>query len=256
MNDTSKFSGTENHIYGLRPLIESIKAGKEIDRVLIQKGLKGELFPELFELIRQFQIPFQNVPIEKLNRLTRKNHQGIVAFVSSITYQPITEIVPAIYELGQVPLILILDGVTDVRNFGAIARTAECAGVHAIIIPEQGAAQINADAMKTSAGALNNIPVSRVKNLNETIDFLKNSGLQIVAATEKANTFYNAINFTLPTAIILGAEDSGVSPAYIKKSDLSVKIPILGKTESLNVSVATAVLVYEAVRQRQLSAEI
>lgn len=256
MNDTSKFSGTENHIYGLRPLIESIKAGKEIDRVLIQKGLKGELFPELFELIRQFQIPFQNVPIEKLNRLTRKNHQGIVAFVSSITYQPITEIVPAIYELGQVPLILILDGVTDVRNFGAIARTAECAGVHAIVIPEQGAAQINADAMKTSAGALNNIPVSRVKNLNETIDFLKNSGLQIVAATEKANTFYNAINFTLPTAIILGAEDSGVSPAYIKKSDLSVKIPILGKTESLNVSVATAVLVYEAVRQRQLSAEI
>jgi 23S rRNA (guanosine2251-2'-O)-methyltransferase len=256
MNDTSKFSGTENHIYGLRPLIESIKAGKEIDRVLIQKGLKGELFPELFELIRQFQIPFQNVPIEKLNRLTRKNHQGIVAFVSSITYQPITEIVPAIYELGQVPLILILDGVTDVRNFGAIARTAECAGVHAIVIPEQGAAQINADAMKTSAGALNNIPVSRVKNLNETIDFLKNSGLQIVAATEKANTFYNAINFTVPTAIILGAEDSGVSPAYIKKSDLSVKIPILGKTESLNVSVATAVLVYEAVRQRQLSTEI
>ncbi len=256
MNDTSKYSGTENHIYGLRPLIESIKAGKEIDRVLIQKGLKGELFPELFELIRQFQIPFQNVPIEKLNRLTRKNHQGIVAFVSSITYQPITEIVPAIYELGQVPLILILDGVTDVRNFGAIARTAECAGVHAIIIPEQGAAQINADAMKTSAGALNNIPVSRVKNLNETIDFLKNSGLQIVAATEKAKTFYNAINFTVPTAIILGAEDSGVSPAYIKKSDLSVKIPILGKTESLNVSVATAILVYEAVRQRQLSAEI
>jgi len=169
MNDTSKFSGTENHIYGLRPLIESIKAGKEIDRVLIQKGLKGELFPELFELIRQFQIPFQNVPIEKLNRLTRKNHQGIVAFVSSITYQPITEIVPAIYELGQVPLILILDGVTDVRNFGAIARTAECAGVHAIVIPEQGAAQINADAMKTSAGALNNIPFRGLKTLTKQL---------------------------------------------------------------------------------------
>jgi len=251
MNDTTKNSNTENHIYGLRPLIESIKAGKEIDRVLIQKGLKGELFPELFELIRRFEIPFQNVPIEKLNRLTRKNHQGVVAFISSITYQPITEIVPAIYELGEVPLILILDGVTDVRNFGAVARTAECAGVHAIVIPEQGAAQINADAMKTSAGALNNIPVSRVKNLNETIDFLKNSGLKMVAATEKADLFYNDINLTVPTAIIMGAEDTGVSPAYIKKSDIAVKIPILGKTDSLNVSVATAIMVYEAVRQRR-----
>jgi 23S rRNA (guanosine2251-2'-O)-methyltransferase len=251
MIESSKLNNTEQHIYGIRPLIESIKAGKEIDRVLIQKGLKGELFPELFELIRQFQIPFQNVPVEKLNRLTRKNHQGIVAFVSSITYQPIIEIIPAIYELGQVPLILILDGVTDVRNFGAIARTAECAGVHAIVIPEQGAAQINADAMKTSAGALNNIPVSRVKNLSETIDFLKNSGLQIVAATEKADAFYNEISFIIPTAIIMGAEDTGVSPAYIKKSDKSVKIPLLGKTDSLNVSVATAIIVYEAVRQRR-----
>jgi len=253
MTETVKPNNPENHIYGIRPLIESIKAGKEIDRVLIQKGLKGELFPELFELIRKFQIPFQNVPIEKLNRLTRKNHQGIVAFVSSITYQPITEIVPAIYEAGQVPMVLILDGVTDVRNFGAIARTAECAGVHAIVIPEQGAAQINADAMKTSAGALNNIPVSRVKNLNETIDFLKNSGLQMVATTEKANFFYNSINLKVPTAIIMGAEDTGVSPAYLKKSDLAVKIPILGKTDSLNVSVATAIIVYEAVRQRTLT---
>lgn len=239
-------------LYGIRPLIESIKAGKEIDKVFIQKGLRGESFAELYGMLKEFDVPFQHVPIEKLNRITRKNHQGIIAFVSEISYQPIEEIIPAIYERGETPLIIILDRITDVRNFGAIARTAECAGVHAILIPSQGAAQINADAMKTSAGALNNIPVSRQKNLGQAIDFLRGSGLQVVAATEKASNFYYSANLNLPTAIIMGSEEDGVSPAYLKKSDTQVKIPITGQTGSLNVSVASAIMIYEAVRQRQI----
>ena len=242
----------DNLIYGIRPLIETINAGKEIDKVFIQKGLQGEHFAELFALLREYEIPYQHVPIEKLNRITRKNHQGILAFVSAVSYQPIEEIIQSIFEKGEIPLILILDRITDVRNFGAIARSAECAGVHAILIPLQGAAQINADAMKTSAGALNNIPVSRSKNLGNTIDFLKNSGLQIVAATEKTDKNYYTVDMSIPTAIIMGSEEDGVSPAYLKKTDLKVSIPIIGKTGSLNVSVAAGVLVFEAVKQRIL----
>jgi len=240
----------DNLVYGIHPLIETIKAGKEIDKVFIQKGLHGEQSAELFALLRECDIHYQHVPIEKLNRITRKNHQGVLAFVSAITYQPIEEIVQSLFEKGKNPLILILDRVTDVRNFGAIARTAECAGVHAILVPLMGSAQMNADAMKTSAGALNNIPVSRSRNLNESIDFLKNSGLQIVAATEKTEQNYYAVDFSLPTAIIMGSEEDGVSPAYIKKCNHKVMIPMQGSTESLNVSVAAGILIYEAVKQR------
>jgi len=240
----------DNLVYGIHPLIETIKAGKEIDKVFIQKGLHGEQSAELFALLRECDIHYQHVPIEKLNRITRKNHQGVLAFVSAITYQPIEEIVQSLFEKGKNPLILILDRVTDVRNFGAIARTAECAGVHAILVPLMGSAQMNADAMKTSAGALNNIPVSRSRNLNESIDFLKNSGLQIVAATEKTEQNYYAVDFSLPTAIIMGSEEDGVSPAYLKKCNHKVMIPMQGSTESLNVSVAAGILIYEAVKQR------
>jgi 23S rRNA (guanosine2251-2'-O)-methyltransferase len=240
----------DNLVYGIHPLIETIKAGKEIDKVFIQKGLHGEHSAELFALLRECDIHYQHVPVEKLNRITRKNHQGVVAFVSAITYHPIEEIVQSLFEKGENPLILILDRVTDVRNFGAIARTAECAGVHAILVPLQGSAQMNADAMKTSAGALNNIPVSRSRNLNESIDFLKNSGLQIVAATEKTEENYYVVDFTLPTAIIMGSEEDGVSPAYLKKCNHKVRIPMNGTTDSLNVSVAAGILIYEAVRQR------
>jgi 23S rRNA (guanosine2251-2'-O)-methyltransferase len=240
----------DNLVYGIHPLIETIKAGKEIDKVFIQKGLHGEHSAELFALLRECDIHYQHVPVEKLNRITRKNHQGVVAFVSAITYHPIEEIVQSLFEKGENPLILILDRVTDVRNFGAIARTAESAGVHAILVPLQGSAQMNADAMKTSAGALNNIPVSRSRNLNESIDFLKNSGLQIVAATEKTEENYYVVDFTLPTAIIMGSEEDGVSPAYLKKCNHKVRIPMNGTTDSLNVSVAAGILIYEAVRQR------
>lgn len=241
---------TDQLIYGVRPMIESIKAGKEFDKVFVQTGLRGEQSAELFKLLRDTEIPFQRVPIEKLNRLTRKNHQGVVAFTSIIAFQPVEEIIQMVFERGQAPFILVLDRITDVRNFGAITRTAECAGVHAIVIPAQGSAQLNADAMKTSAGALNFIPIAKVKNLSRTLDHLKASGLQLVAATEKADKYHTAIDLSIPTAIMLGSEEDGISPAYLKKADHSVKIPIIGRTPSLNVSVAAAVMIYEVVRQR------
>jgi len=243
---------SDNLIYGLHPVIESIKSGKEFDKLFIQKGMRGEHLSELFTLLRENEVPFVHVPIEKLNRLTRKNHQGIVGFVSAIAFQPIEEVVQMIFEKGETPLILILDGVTDVRNFGAIARTAEVAGVHGILFPTQGSAQVNADAMKTSAGALNNIPVCRSKNLSQSIDYLKNCGLKLIGATEKATTSMYNVSLVEPTAIIMGSEDEGISPAYLKKCDHQVSIPMKGQTASLNVSVASAIMIYEAVRQRDL----
>lgn len=240
----------DNVVYGIRPVIEAIKAGKEIEKILIQNGLRSEGFHELRALINELNIPFQYAPLEKLNKVTYNNHQGIIAYMSSIVYQSLENIVAGTFEEGKTPLILILDRITDVRNFGAIARTAECAGVHAIVIPSRGAAQINPDAVKTSAGALNNIPVCRSENLKDTIKFLKHSGLKIVACTEKAEDFYYKADFTEPLAIILGSEENGISGEYLKLSDLNVKIPILGMTDSLNVSVATGIILFEAIKQR------
>jgi 23S rRNA (guanosine2251-2'-O)-methyltransferase len=241
----------DNLIYGTRPVIESLKAGKEFDKIFIQKGLRSEQVTELYQLIRMYDAPFQHVPIEKLNRLTRKNHQGVVGFVSVVSYQPIEEVVQRIYERSETPLIIVLDGVTDVRNFGAIVRTAECAGAHAILFPTQGSAQLNADTMKTSAGALNHMAVCRTKNLNQALDYLQQSGIQLVAATEKAEELLYEADYTIPTAILMGSEESGISPAYLHKANYQVHIPMLGHTESLNVSVAAGVLLYEAVRQRK-----
>lgn len=242
-------SKTEN-IFGIRACIEAIKANKEIDKVLLKKGSRGDLFYELFDLIKEKNIPFQYVPIQKLNRITQKNHQGVIAFISSIEYQNIENILPQLYEQAKVPLLLVLDKVTDVRNFGAIARTAECAGVNAIIIPLKGSALINSDAVKTSAGALHTMPVCRVGSLKETIVFLKQSGIQIVAANEKSDKYYYDVDFKLPSAIVMGAEDKGISNDILNLSDKIVKIPIVGNIESLNVSVATSIIVYEAVKQR------
>lgn len=240
----------DNFIFGIRPVIESIRAGKEFDKVFIQNGLRSDQASELFTLLKDNQIHFQYVPLEKLNRITRKNHQGVVAFTSLVSYQPIDEVVQMAFERGEAPLLIILDRVTDVRNFGAIARTAECAGVHGIIIPAQNSAQINADAMKTSAGALNFISISKVGDLSKTIDNLKKSGLQIVATYEKASETYTNIDLTIPTAIIIGSEEDGIAPALLKKADHEVKIPIIGRTASLNASVAAAIIIYEAIRHR------
>ncbi len=244
---------SKNLIYGIRSIIEAIRAGKEVEKLFLSKQANGDLFKELFSLARESNIPTQFVPNEKLNRITSKVHQGAIAYISEISYYNIEQIIPTIYEKGEIPLILILDSITDIRNFGAIVRTAECAGVHAIVIPLKGAASINADAVKTSAGALNIVPVCREKSINQTITFLKQSGIQIVAATEKAKIAYFRTDLSVPTAIIMGSEDMGVQPSVLENADVSVKIPLFGTIESLNVSVATGILLFEVIKQRQLS---
>jgi len=238
-------------IFGLRPVIEAIEAGKELDKILIKKDLNSDLAKELFSAMKGSQIPLQKVPVEKLNRLTMKNHQGVVAFLSSVTYQHIEDIIPIIYEEGRTPFIVVLDGITDVRNFGAIARTCECAGVDAIVVPVRGGAAINADAVKTSAGALHTIPVCRENSLTDAIRFLRASGLTVFAASEKATENYTEADYTVPTAIVMGAEDVGISPQILRLCDNMVSIPILGNIQSLNVSVATGILTYEVIRQRK-----
>ena len=241
---------SEKGIFGLRPVIEAIEAGKTVDKLFVQKGLQGEIFYELRKLITEYEIPTQYVPLEKLNRLTRKNHQGIFAFLSPIEFHDIESLLPQIYESGKNPFILILDRVSDVRNFGAIARTAECVGVDAIIVPHKGSASINADAVKTSTGALYNIPVCKEANLKKTIQFLKNSGIQVVGATEKAAEFMYEADYSVPTAVLMGSEEDGISDELLKVADRIVKLPMFGTTSSLNVSVACGVFMYEVIRQR------
>ena len=243
--------GEKNSIFGIRAIIEAIEAEKTIDKLFIQKGLHNDLFADLWKLVRLKRINYKHVPLDKINRLTKKNHQGVFAFISPIDFHKIEDIVPSIYEKGRNPLILVLDKVTDVRNFGAICRTAECAGVDTILIPEQNSAAINADAIKTSAGALHNIPICRTWNLKMSLQFLKDSGLQLVSCTEKTDKDIYTPNFTNPTAIIMGSEEDGVSPEFLKMSDSKAKIPMYGKISSLNVSVASAIIVYEAIRQRE-----
>lgn len=240
----------ENLIFGVRPVIEAIKSGKEIDKLYIKSGLQGELIHELFSVIRKHQIHFQYVPLEKINRITRKNHQGVAGYLSLIEYYKLEDIIIPLFEEGKAPILIILDEVSDVRNFGSICRVAECAGIHAIIIPETGTAQINSDAMKTSAGALNHIKICKVKNLEQSVKYLKNSGLKIIAASEKGRDNYFNTDFQLPLALIFGSEDTGISGNLLKISDEIVKIPVLGNIASLNVSTAVSAIIYEAVRQR------
>jgi len=237
-------------IFGIRAVIEAIKSGKDIESLFVQRGLTGGLFQELRVIVKEHNLAFQQVPIEKLNRITPKNHQGVVAFISPITYQRIEDIIPAVYERGETPLILVLDQITDVRNMGAIARTAECAGVHAIVVPLKGSAQINPDAVKTSAGALYKIPVCRQESLLRTAKFLQESGLKLVACTEKTNDYLYDPDYTGPTAVIMGSEEYGISDELLRISDNLAKIPMFGEIESLNVSVSAGIILYEAVRQR------
>lgn len=243
----------DEYIFGTRAVIEAINNGKIIEKVYIKTGLNNELYQQLLTLIKENEIAFQFVPLEKINRITRKNNQGVLAFISPIEYTNIEMLLPVLFETGKEPLLLILDQITDVRNFGAIVRSAECAGVHAIIIPEKGMARIGADAIKTSAGALHSVPVCKVNNLLRTIQYLKDSGIQIVAATEKSDKIYTHGNFKTPVAIVMGSEESGISPSILNISDQRLKIPLLGNIESLNVSVSAALMMYEAVRQRNYS---
>jgi 23S rRNA (guanosine2251-2'-O)-methyltransferase len=242
-------------IFGVRAVIEAIEAGKEIDKILVKKDIQSELSKELFAALKGKLIPVQRVPVERINRITRKNHQGVVAFISAITYQRVEDVVPFLFEQGKNPLLVMLDGLTDVRNFGAIARTCECAGVDAVIIPAKNSVSVNADAMKTSAGALHTLPVCREQNLTTAIRFLKDSGFKIVAATEKGDYDYTKANYADPVCIIMGAEDTGVPYEHLSLCDEWIKIPMRGKIESLNVSVAAGVLIYEAVKQRGFGEE-
>ncbi|WP_413667805.1 23S rRNA (guanosine(2251)-2'-O)-methyltransferase RlmB [Mucilaginibacter sp. Mucisp86] len=237
-------------VFGIRAVVEAIRSGKEIEALFIQRGIGGGLIQELKELMNEYQITAQQVPVEKLNRITQKNHQGVIAVISPIVYQKIENIIPDVFEKGETPLILVLDSITDVRNMGAIARTAECAGVHAIVIPAKGSAQINPDAIKTSAGALYKIPVCRHDNFMQTVRFLQESGLQLVCCTEKTQDDIYKPDYTVPTAIVMGSEEDGIRNEIIRISDHLAKIPMFGEIESLNVSVSTGVILYEAIRQR------
>ncbi|MGB4671575.1 MAG: 23S rRNA (guanosine(2251)-2'-O)-methyltransferase RlmB [Bacteroidaceae bacterium] len=238
-------------IFGIRAVIEAIEAGKEIDKLLIKKDLQGELSKTLFASISGLDIPVQRVPVERLNRITRKNHQGVIAFTAQITYRKVEEMVPSLFEQGKTPFFVLLDGITDVRNFGAIARTAQCAAVDAIIIPSRNSVSVNADAIKTSAGALHTLPVCRENNISQTIKYLKNCGIRIAAATEKGNIDYTKGDYNGPVCLVLGAEDRGIPQEHLALCDEWVKIPILGQIESLNVSVAAGILIYEILRQRE-----
>jgi len=237
-------------IHGLRAIIEAIHRGIEIEKVLLKTGLVGTIYNELIVLIRKEEIAHQYVPAEKIESYKLRSHQGVIALVSPVAYQDADEVLSEVLVTGKTPLFLILDHITDVRNFGAIARSAECAGAHAIIIPFKNSAKVTPDAMKTSAGALNSIPVCKVQNLKTYARNLRKQGVRIVAATEKGENVYTEADLTMPTAIIMGSEDKGIDEALLRLADEQVKIPIQGDISSLNVSVAASLMMFEAVRQR------
>ncbi|MDX1350174.1 MAG: 23S rRNA (guanosine(2251)-2'-O)-methyltransferase RlmB [Putridiphycobacter sp.] len=237
-------------VFGVRAVIEAVRAGKEINKIMIQRGMQKTLFKELKEELANKTYNLQFVPIQKLNRLTRKNHQGVIAFIAPVQYQDIENITTRIFEDGEVPNFLILDRITDVRNFGAIARTAECTGIDAIVIIEKGGVLVTSDAIKTSAGALMRIPICKAKDLSSVVHFLKSSGIQVVALTEKTNQLIQDLDLTLPTAIIMGSEEDGISTKLLAEASEKAKIPMQGEIASLNVAVAAGIAMYEGLRQR------
>jgi 23S rRNA (guanosine2251-2'-O)-methyltransferase len=242
----------QTQIFGIRAIIEAINAGKTIDKVFLQKGLKGELFNELESLLNKASINKSYVPIEKLNRLTNKNHQGAVAQISPIEFHDMESLVLNVMESGKTPLFLLLDQLSDVRNFGAIIRTAECTGVHGIIIQKKGSAPINGDTIKTSAGAVFKVPICKVDHIKDAVFYMQASGIKVIAATEKTNNTLYDVSFTEPCAIIMGSEGRGINPSTLKIVDAKAKLPLFGTIESLNVSVACGAFLYEAIRQRIL----
>lgn len=239
-----------DYIYGLRAIIEAIREGRQIDKLYVKKDLSGDLASELFALTKQHHIVAQRVPVERLNRITRRNHQGAIAMLAAVEYHNLGNLVTSLYDDGMLPFIVVLDGITDVRNFGAIARTAECCGVNALVIAERGSVSVGADAVKTSAGALMSLPVCRERSLVSAVKFLKDSGYNVVAVSEKADYNYTLGKYTVPTALVMGAEDVGISPEIMALCDTKVSIPMFGHIGSLNVSVAAGVMMYEVVRQR------
>lgn len=237
-------------IFGTRAVMEAIRAKREIEKIFVQSGLNNDLIKELIQVAKANGVPFTFVPQEKLNRLSTKNHQGVICLLAAVQYTNLENIIDKAYSEGREPFLLIVDRVTDVRNFGAIARTAECAGLDAIILGDAGNAPITGDAMKTSAGALSHLPVCRVKDMKKIIHFLKENGVQIIACTEKGNSLLYEINLNTPIALIMGSEEDGISPQLLKEADYLAKIPMKGKISSLNVSVAAGISIYEAIRQK------
>ena len=238
-------------IFGIRTVIEAVQSGKNIDKIYIQKGLSGPLFMELLQIIGKRSYNLSYVPIEKLNKLSNGNHQGVVAKISPVKFRELEEVVQEILEDDtKNPLFLLLDQITDARNFGAIIRTAECTGVHAIIVQNKGGAPVNADTVKTSAGAVFNIPLVKVSHIKDAIYYLQASGVKIVAASEKTDTSVYDVDFTQPTALVMGSEEKGVNPSVLKLADEKAKLPMYGSIASLNVSVACGAFLYEIVRQR------
>lgn len=240
----------EQQIFGIRAIIEAVQAGKEIDKVFVQKDLQGDLMKELLKVLKQNGVNFSYVPVEKLNRLGNRNHQGAVASISPISFADLDELIATLLEENKKPLFIVLDGISDARNFGAIIRTAECTGVNGIIIPKQGSAPVNGDTVKTSAGAVFNIPICKVDHVKDAVFHLQSCGIKTVAATEKTNNNIYDIDFTEPVAIVMGSEDKGVNPSVLKVIDEKAKLPMFGTISSLNVSVACGAFLYEVVRQR------
>ena len=243
----------EDYIYGIRAVIEAIESGKSIDKVLVRRNLEGELSAELMQKIREYGVLMQRVPQERLNRITMKNHQGVIAITSPVAYHHLDNLLPSLYEEGRNPFMLLLDGLTDTRNFGAISRTADCSGVDGIVIPERNSVSVTSDAVKTSAGALFYLPVCREHDILSAIKLLKQSGVMVVGATEKGAVDYTEIDYTVPVAIVMGSEDTGMTHEVIRACDRLAAIPMLGNIGSLNVSVAAGVMMYEVVRQRRLA---
>ena len=240
-------------LFGLRPILEALNAGRTLDKIFLLRGTKNSMTQDISDLARAANVPVSMVPLEKLEGMTRKNHQGAVAYVSPIDFAPLDTLLAGLFEAGKVPFLLLLDRVTDVRNFGAIARTAECLGVQALVVPARGAAQINGDAVKTSAGALNLLPVCREADLHRTIEFLKNSGLTVVACTEKADAdlgHSEPTSLSGPIAVVMGSEEDGISPDLLRLCDQRLRIPMSGQIQSLNVGVAAGIMLFEVAKSR------
>lgn len=243
-----------DYIFGIRAVIEAIESGKSIDKVLVRRDLGGDLARELTGVLRQYGILSQRVPADRLNRITMKNHQGVIALVSPVTYHRLDNLLPSLYEEGRNPFIIALDGLTDTRNFGAIGRTADCSGVDGIVIPERNSVSVTPDAVKTSAGGLFYVPVCRERDIVTAVRLLRDSGVKVVGATEKGAVDYTDIDYTGPVAVVMGSEDTGISDDVLRLCDELAAIPMLGNIGSLNVSVAAGVLMYEVVRQRRQAA--
>ena len=232
----------EKIIFGIHSVQEALEAGQEIDKIYLRRALVSEEVRAIKRLAREQRIPVLEVPVERLNRFTRGAHQGCVAIIAQVSYTPLEMLVPQIFERGEDPLIVLLDGVTDTRNFGAIARSAECAGAHALAIAERGSVSVSADAVNASAGALMRIPVCRVPSISGAVGYLAN---------EKAENTYYTADLTGPLALVMGSEHEGVSPQVARLATLSVAIPQVGEIGSLNVSVAAGILLFESLRQKQ-----